>query len=100
MESISGANLELTGIKVFFFGRPFTKRNIWKFSLHRLFVIAVGLFWATTLLNITNAQPKKASAVAGLASASGTVVGVKPFTAAIMWSPSAKFAGIVIQGSL
>ena len=58
------------------------KRNIWKFSLHRLFVIAVGLFWATTLLNITNVRPKRASDVAGLASASGTLVGVKPYTAA------------------
>src|SRR6266851_6262615 len=57
-------------------------RKVRQFSLKGLFVIGVALFGVAALLKIARAQPKKASDVAGLASASGTVDGAKPYAAA------------------
>src|SRR5260370_4387009 len=57
-------------------------RKVRQFSLKGLFVIGVAVFGVAALLNIASALPKKASDVAGLASDSGTVDGVKTFAAA------------------
>ena len=65
-----------------FFEEIHMNRKVRRFSLQGFFVMGIALLGVAALLNIANAQPKKASDVAGLASASGTVDGVKPFTAA------------------
>jgi len=51
-------------------------------SIRAFLGIGTVLFAVFALANLAQAEPKKASEVANLASASGTVTGAKPFTAA------------------
>jgi streptogramin lyase len=51
-------------------------------SFQGLCGVGIVLIGVAALLNVTKAQPRKASDVAGLASASGTVDAARPFTAA------------------